>query len=283
MNRLPIIFILLLAGCSLPHSAQFQPTNTTATEIINGSTPAQNSPEALSTVALYLPIIAGASPFQNPITNFCTATLIGPNVVLTAAHCIVDLADKIKTTPEVVAKEIIVGFGSKVVNDLTSPDFQYRNVLSFKVHPQYSLSAVQTARTQPMYDVALLKLDSNAPASAQPAQIMTSTAVLKKGLPLLLVGFGLTNSNPQIRATQMLETTVTVDNPAMTTTQFTYVNPKAGSCNGDSGGPAYVRLDNGSISVLGITSWGDRDCKIMGAYTSVPAMKDWIWSTIPTL
>jgi secreted trypsin-like serine protease len=256
--------------------------NISNSEIINGTLPAANSQEALATVAIYLPIGTGANNL-NPIKNFCTGTLIATNVVITAAHCIIDMSDRLMTDPQTLVNDMIIGFGTKVAKDQNEAGFQYRTVKSFKVHDKYTLDSVKKASTVPMYDIALFKLNAAAPAPALPVQVVANPNSLVKNLPIILAGFGLTGVNPSVRATDLLEVSVLVDNPSLTATQFTYQSTTGASCNGDSGGPAYVKLSTGAIALVGITSWGDPACKVMGAYTSVPAMKNWIWTTIPLL
>jgi hypothetical protein len=47
------------------------------------------------------------------------------------------------------------------------------------------------------------------------------------------------------------------------------------SCNGDSGGPAYIKLD-GKLLLAGVTSRGSEVCGLYGIYTRPEAALDWI-------
>jgi hypothetical protein len=48
-----------------------------------------------------------------------------------------------------------------------------------------------------------------------------------------------------------------------------------GACSGDSGGPTFVERDGQTI-LVGVTSFGDQDCRIFGANTRVDAELDFI-------
>src|SRR6185503_18805935 len=52
-----------------------------------------------------------------------------------------------------------------------------------------------------------------------------------------------------------------------------------GQCQGDSGGPTFVEIE-GAQTVVGVTSFGDQDCAILGADTRVDAEIDWVDQTI---
>jgi hypothetical protein len=253
------------------------------------------------------------NPMPNPtpapvasdaVYNFCTGTLIAPDLVMTAAHCFVLTQQDTGLSNDQLKDAISVGFGMPVVTSTGDIKIQFRKIKSFVVHPLFNLAALNSGSgstsdesanpgvapvkktPDPFYDVALIRLAEAAPSSAKPATLVQDASLLKAGLQVQLVGFGLTGSTPfsQQLATQMMETTVQVDNPTYSGTQFTYkVVDGKGSCNGDSGGPAYVTLPDGSLGVLGVTSWGDAYCQELGAYTSVPAMAPWILQTQQTL
>lgn len=247
--------------------------------IVNGQSVSADSPESLATVALYLS--KGQDVSGTQITNFCTGTLIASDLVLTAAHCIADLSKELGVSESLLAKNIAVGFGRKVMTVIdSSTRDNLRLVKSFAVHPKYEAGSVANVDHKPMYDVALIRLTEKAPSSARPAFLPADNTALEKGQLIRLVGFGVLNGETDLRATRMMEVDVTIDNADFSLTQFTYlaVGGKA-SCSGDSGGPAYYRTGRGELVILGVTSWGDQQCQRLGAYTSVPFFVDWIKST----
>jgi hypothetical protein len=187
---------------------------------------------------------------------------------------------------EELKQYVYVGFGSDVVKSTNDSKVVFRKVVRVVVHPEYKVDSVRRAMKEPMQDLSILELDEAAPETAHPAQVVTDKEILQPGLVVDLVGFGVTSTQPRfVRATQLMKVSVSVDNPSITTAQFTYKNiGNHSACSGDSGGPAYLPSHNGEpVSVIGVTSWGDRSCAQMGAYTSVPAFSEWILETTQQL
>ncbi len=250
--------------------------------IQNGEPVASDDVVAASTVALYINSLKSLGP--EGVRNFCTGTLIGSNYVLTAAHCLMDFAAKLQTTPEIIAQNILVGFGLPVVTAKTNTTVEWRKVTGFKVHSEYKVDSVKNIDKAPMYDVAVLRLDSAAPNNYRPVALAGNTSALVAGASILLAGYGLTDGLAKTRSTQLMKVAVQIDNPTFSLTQFTFkVQNGKGSCSGDSGGPAYVVNDKGGLSVIGITSWGDNNCQNLGAYTSVPYFASWIVTAAQSL
>ena len=268
-----------LVGCGKNNSANSLPAFTNDGQQITGGTSVDgNDPIARATVAIYLNLQDAEG---NPsIKNICTGTLVDSLHVITAAHCFVEVAAAFKTTVDSVRQAAVVGFGTPVASSPTSAGVVFRKMSVATVHPGYVSGAVSRATTVPMYDAAVIRLDSPAPQGTVPARLGTGQ-IITTGMTITLAGFGLTDGSAQTYATQLNKVNVVVDNPAITITQFTYkVIDGRSSCSGDSGGPAYLVSGSGQLTVVGITSWGDRTCQQVGAYTSVPYMADWINSTI---
>lgn len=281
---LSLALVLLPAACA-KHSANSVAGGNAA--IVNGQAVQPQEAVAHSTVALYLDMSQSQDADKIAFQNVCTGTLIAPDVVLTAAHCFVDLSHSLsrdlhrKIQPDEIAGEFRIGFGTQIVKSPNDAAVEFRSVAAYQVNPKYVFNAVKKADTVPMYDMALIKLNAPAPASATPAALIRDASVLQKGLAVDLVGFGLLNEQPVTEATQLMEVTVNVDNPNFSVTQWTYQTENGkGSCSGDSGGPAYVIQPNGSYGLIGVTSWGDNGCTQMGAYTSVPTLAPWIDSVV---
>lgn len=243
--------------------------------IVNGSQVSKVDQLSQSTVALYLD--HPRFPNTGTVANFCTGTLIATDLVLTAAHCVVDMSAELQIPQDEMMTHVHIGFGTAVVENIKDQAVLFRNVKTYRVHEKYVKDSVQFADTMPMYDVALIRLSERAPASATPVQLLKDSSALKVGQELTLVGFGLTSTEPVVEATQMMKVGVNIDNPNLNGTQFTYlVRDSHSACSGDSGGPAYLISKNGQVVVAGVTSWGDKMCQHQGAYTSVPAMYSWI-------
>ncbi len=271
-------FLLTNIACSPnPASLANSPDTLVSEEdasIVNGQAVKSTEDISMSTVDLYLTFgSGGASRF----TNFCSGTLIAPDLVITAAHCVADLSQELGIDKATYLKNVQVGFGSAIVKSLKDTRVKFVGLKSLQVHPEYAVGSVENAETTPMKDVALLKLARVAPRGFSPALLPTDQQVLKAGDRVTLAGFGLTNGVMGVRAKSLNKVDVTIHNPELTATQFSYVTVGGQTaCSGDSGGPAYIRDSQGKLVVVGVTSWGDNQCVEMGAYSSVSKFKNWI-------
>jgi secreted trypsin-like serine protease len=281
------IALLLTAGLGLtacaPQADLASLETQSQTGIVNGVAVEDQDRIAASTVALYF-VRPQVGSSQGDIQNFCTGTLISRTVVLTAAHCLADVAKMMDLTLEDLMPSIRVGFGTQVASSLSDSRVEFREVAAARVHEKYVIDSVQQATKVPMYDIGLVRLAAPAPTSARVVKLVSNASALVKGRDLTLAGFGLINGWPRVSAKQLMKVNVKVDNPAVTPVQFTYrVEGGRSACSGDSGGPAYVTNAKGELLVVGVTSWGDQFCKMIGAYTTVPVFVSWIQETIRSL
>jgi hypothetical protein len=292
---IPLITLLgLTLGCSKSNFTPNQPeafiSEQFSNRIVGGKPVLPNTNISQSTVALYFSLDGLQPDSTNKILSFCTGTLIDPSIVMTAAHCFVDFTNSVNSsfgtnlTTQQIAARVQVGFGLNITTSAISQTVPLRKVASYVIHGQYVADSVQNATTEAMYDIALIKLDSLSPTNAKPVALLEDASLIKKGQPVTLVGFGLLKAFPVQRTDKMMQVDVTIANPNINPTQWTYtvVGGKS-SCSGDSGGPAYIIFSDGSIAIAGITSWGDSMCTQLGAYTSVPYFAPWIKANITKL
>lgn len=167
------------------------------------------------------PTLIGGKP-ANPIhwtANFysvsadgsCTSTLIGPNVLFTAAHC--------------------VGNGKNVT--VTKASVTYEGTCTHAT--QYA--------TNTTADYALCLMNKPVPAEKY-ERVNTDPSLLKIGNNLLLTGFGCTKTGGgggNDGVYRMGEAPIQVL-PAMANNDIVTVG-KVALCYGDSGGPAYILFD----------------------------------------
>lgn len=179
----------------------------------------------------------------DPPSGYCTGVLIASTVVLTARHCIVD--------DSVGQRESIVRFGRGFAEAKTADR-------------QRIVEDIRAINIPHEVDLALLKLNSAAPAWAKPA-VLASEATLHSNTSLRIVGFGENTSNVHhtklftdvgIASWKCIRGVLVNKQPpprhpaslfGCITGQDTvagYFGPEDGlhadACHGDSGGPAFV-------------------------------------------
>jgi secreted trypsin-like serine protease len=198
----------------------------------------------------------------------CTGTLIAPDVVLTAGHCI-------ETNPV----EVIIGSV-----ELTKPGGMAIKVKSATAYPNWQHS----------YDVGVLVLDHAAPA--KPRAVASKCSVsehLTAGAKVHVVGFGLTTEDGTGNNTHLHEAMIPIVDAACTNDpacepavapggEFTAGGGGVDACFGDSGGPIYLDTMHGA-ALVGVVSRGEAEvgkpCGGGGVYVRADAVAAWIEKT----
>lgn len=267
--------------------------------IISGTEVKSGDPIAASVVGVY----------NTKFNSICTGSLIAPNVVMTAAHCAPERASHIK---------IIFSTNIDETIHAREPDILQEYVLSatdYKVGPTWDPKnetiEVDTG------DIALIKFQGSVPTGHKPATFLSETSDLKIGNTVTVAGFGvdfvdMEEIDPKRyrNLDEALEfgdvvcsgngkdnygTCFKIDRSGdgllrMTTAPISFVHEtevrlnekKSGTCNGDSGGPAYIQKD-GKLLLFGVTSRGSELCNEVGVYTNAIFYKKWIDETIKIL
>jgi secreted trypsin-like serine protease len=193
-------------------------------------------------------------------TGLCTATLIAPRVLLTAAHCV---------------SPALLGQGA-----------QHYAFLSHNVIDENS-------RGQPI-DIEAVHYDPLFDHNNPPAGHDIAVAILRERLPIepipwlraplanaaaygrraRLVGYGVDNGFMQQGAGRKRTVTVQLND---VDDRFMYVGSLFGGgiCQGDSGGPVLVEL-NGREHVVGVNSFGMLFCLMQSMSTRVDTYADFV-------
>ncbi|WP_394823570.1 S1 family peptidase [Pendulispora albinea] len=192
----------------------------------------------------------------------CTGEVIAPTVVLTAAHCI-DTA----TLGEGTVYTIIPG--PKAQDTAASEHLAVKEV---HPHPQYDGSK---PADQP-YDIGVAILEEATAISPLPFNRAALTSS-DEGKDVRLVGYGWDDG--WTRSGGGVKREVTVPLRKVTESVIETGTRTKKSCHGDSGGPAFLKVD-GKETIVGVTSYGQdsifQACVSYGYYTRVDLYTDFI-------
>lgn len=237
---LAVAALLNFTACQKNASAIYD-VNADTAKILGGEVVQPSDIVANSTVALKY--IEGNSAFP-----MCTGTLISPNLVLTASHCLRGMNKA----------SLRIGFSIDVKTQLDAETMI--EVADFIIHPKYG--------TDRLNDVALIALAKPAPAPYKPVGILSANYNLTVGMPMLLAGYGVIDDLTGKDTDALRKVTVPMAK-ILETILVTDQTKTTGACNGDSGGPAYLEKD-GVLFVYGITRGPHEnapDCHHFGEYT----------------
>jgi secreted trypsin-like serine protease len=241
-------------------------------------------PQSLSFDENKLPAQEGQKPRQ---ISICSGTLLSKRVVLTATHCFLARG--------------IVGVGVVFSQDMGADDVAVIAARDVVVRENYGpKSDTPFADGEAWNDIALLKLSRDAPADFRFANLPAANTTLSRTTTLSTAGYGVTNpivnelvrdpvtgdlvisplpstGSGQLRnvdGVRVLQ--VTTDKKEIL---ISLDSGRKGVCHGDSGGPAFLTLANGTSVVVGVTSRSTNElgnCNENAVYSGVLGHLDWI-------
>jgi MYXO-CTERM domain-containing protein len=257
-RALSLPLLALLAACTAP-TAESEPTSTAAEPIVGGI------PDTFRSYVVGIADSQGA---------FCTGTLISRRTVITAGHCY--------TPGQPMGGIAKVLFGNSVAPGDSPLSV---NVVQAVRMPGFSNSSLHN-------DLTMVHLAADAPS--QPAPLLRETMANTPewiGPNFTFVGYGNDGAfNYDLRRVAVFP--INRIGPAgdvgqdtgsgpIDETMFYFRVPKKNTCDGDSGGPAFV-VRSGVERHAGTTSYGDGPCKVDGVdqRTDLPNIMAFIQATI---
>lgn len=197
----------------------------------------------------------------------CTGSILNDDTILTAAHCLDGM------------QAIEVRFGPSFF----APTF-VRSETTFKMHDSYLENSENEFDT---YDVGLVHFEGGLPEGYVSNQILNANALIQDGQNVILSGYGVTNGWLGTGSgTLRVAETVPVKNSKYAQTEIELNQSKRegghGGCYGDSGGPAFIRI-NGQLLLWGVTSRGENGCDKTSIYTDLRTHSEWIRTTSESL
>ncbi len=236
--------------------------------IINGTLTLPQNATALHTVAIGYRATSSKAAYS--IEPFCTGIAISQDLIITAAHCIHDDVEY-KTL-----NEVLIFFG---LNTDTANQDNLRNISSVKLHPEYTVEFNELKKAVSTFnDIALINIKGTLPKSHHPAALVDNGLFLKKNSQLIVAGWGLLQVRPDMSAQQLFETTVQVSGYWRSHLLHDDQERKTAFCNGDSGGPGYVTVQN-TLVLAGLVRgphYPYPNCQGFGEFTNVGFHKDFI-------
>lgn len=258
------ILLFIFAGCqNQHHENQKNP----GTAIINGDRLTDESP-TFSKSIVALQTFVGDKEFNSE----CTASLIGPRTILTAAHCF-----DVSGTKKITSFQVLFETRSMHVQNPRVAEGS-----AFVVHPQYNTIPFDTKiwfdepelwddkeyyATLPSYDhdIAVATLKSTAPRDYRPLALDYDKKADHSGAKVLVYGFGRFidyDGKVEVEADNMgflLRGELQISNQFLSLPDryFYQQNSKnQNTCQGDSGGPHILVRAYRTPRIVGITSAG---------------------------
>ena len=188
----------------------------------------------------------------------CSAVVLAPDVVLTAAHCVTGAAEHRVHFRNEAGEPVLIA------------------PLAKAVHPGYAPRAVETRRRS--IDLALLRIPEPLPARFETA-VLTLAKPARDGT-VIVGGYGLARDGDARTTGTFRTASLTVVEPYGPSGILLWSQGAgaAGACQGDSGGP--MILDG---AVAAITTWAaparGRSCGGMTQGVLVGPQRDWIERT----
>ncbi len=218
---------------------------TSSQAVMRGTPVPPTAVEQLTTVAIHTP------------EGLCTGTIVGPDLVLTAAHCLVRRG----------AYRVRYSGADRVVRMVQA--------VRTAIHPGFVERDGFSGN-----DIALLQVKTPFPMGMKAASLPGWGG---GGSSLVLAGFGSTETTRN-RSSQLRVAAMEAGEPAIPGRGFRGLSvpegtPKRGMCVGDSGGPVFSQGRDPAV-VVGVLKGGTIEpgtsCTTRPLYTPVSSFRDWI-------
>jgi MYXO-CTERM domain-containing protein len=195
---------------------------------------------------------------ENPTTKqagLCTASVVSPHVLLTAAHCM-DPAEFATDMGTPTNLEYFVYPGNAL--NLQQPVDPSTLLAVQEVHFDPQFNPDPNVFTTVGHDVGVVILMSATTQTPIPLSHVAPAQTLV-GQSLHVIGYGVTSGTDTTGATAGTKRDVDIGVSSVTSLFIEFQDGSHGICEGDSGGPA-LQTVNGVQTIVGITAFGQQGC-----------------------
>jgi len=213
----------------------------------------------------------GTAALYSQGEQVCGGTLVAPEWIVTAAHCVEPKLPRGGIDNVVLGKTKLSATGGETIT-----------VLSATRHPSYSSATSSN-------DIALLRLSRAATTPVVKIASPTAFAKLSATATSTVVGWGVTRMGAYWTSNSLRQVSIPLIPIAtcqtypgysgVNNTQLCAGLPQGGkdSCQGDSGGPLYATIGTTTMQV-GVVSWGLGCAKpnAPGVYTRISSFETWL-------
>ncbi|HSC21390.1 MAG TPA: serine protease [Solirubrobacterales bacterium] len=198
------------------------------------------------------PFMARVFDREGTSSSLCSGTVVSPNMVLTAAHCLLNEAETAFRAPE--GFRVATGSSSVTSSGVVS------SAQRLVIDPNY----VASGPWAHWHDAGLIQLSS---PIAAPTVHLATTQIWEPGTQGFVVGWGLTEAEGSpaidmqlgetvVQSTAYCQSAVGLQfHPLAELCTLDYPSYESATCHGDSGGPLLMVPGNEFVQI-GITSFG---------------------------